>query len=43
MKKIKVDKQWWREFLAVCLFVVAMCIVSTVINNIGYVPVRTVW
>ena len=38
----KVDKQWAREFLAVCLFVVTMCIVCVVINGTGYVPVSMV-
>lgn len=38
----RIDKQWVREFLAVCVVVLVMCIVCAVINGTGYVPFSVV-
>lgn len=38
----KADKQWVREFAAVGVFVIALCVICAVINGTGYVPFSVV-
>ena len=39
----KLNEQMVREFLAICVFIAAVCIVCVVMQKMGVVPERTVW